>query len=108
MSAVVVAAAASPSAARAAATLGFRTRFVHGESAASDILSVQGCNGGFRFSVIWHLDKAETTGTPGVPVCYYRDAIHSAVRFEKLAELGFSGTEREITDKDFFHDRPRN
>jgi hypothetical protein len=86
MASVIITASTAASTAWPAA-FGFGTRLVHCECTAANVLPIQGGNRRFCFSVIRHLDEAETARTPGIAVRNHRHTFHGAVRFKKLAEL---------------------
>jgi hypothetical protein len=76
--------ATSPPAARG---IGLRLRFVDFEGATSQVSAVQCRNRFIGLAGIGHLDKCETAGSAGFPVCDNTDAFDRAVRLEQPAKL---------------------
>jgi len=49
-------------------TILFRTSFADSDRAPSDLRQIHFFNGLFRFSPVWHFDKSEATGAPGLTI----------------------------------------
>src|SRR5581483_9223553 len=85
------AAAGSP-AARAAATATrlARTRLVHLEGAAAELVAVERFDRGVGILFV-HLDEAEATGLPRLPIVDQRAGVNAAVLLEQLTDLVLGG-----------------
>jgi hypothetical protein len=64
-----------------------RLGLVDGEGAAIVLLPVQGRDGGLRFAVAAHLNKAEALAPAGVPVADDFRRLHGAVLREQLLQI---------------------
>src|SRR5271165_561837 len=82
-----VAAASAATAAVAARPVRLRTRFVHGQIAASEIGAVQRLHRLKRRFVIGHLDESKTPRLPGIAVGDDADLVDRAIGFEQSAHL---------------------
>jgi hypothetical protein len=85
--------AAAPTAA-APAVLGL----VHAKAASAQVRPVEGADRGLGRARIRHLDEGESPGASGLAIRDHVDGLHSAVLFEKRAELVLGGRERDISD----------
>jgi hypothetical protein len=99
----IVVATAAASATESAAALGLRPSFVHGERSPAGIGPVKGGDRGLGFAVVRHFDKAKAAGSARVAICDHGGAFDGAVGLEPLAQIGFGGAEREVSNKYLFH-----
>jgi hypothetical protein len=101
--AIATAASTTTTAAAGCAAFCLGARFVHIESAASHLVSIQGRDRLFAVFGIRHFDEAKTARTAGVAVRHDRHSIDLSILFEQLAELIFPSVETEIPNEDIFH-----
>jgi hypothetical protein len=85
------------------AAFGFRTRFIHIQSAAAHLVPVEGGNSLFAVLGIRHFDETEAARTARVAVRHDGYAIDLSVLLKQLAELVFPSVETEIPNEDVFH-----
>jgi hypothetical protein len=88
--------------AAAAAALRLGTRFVHVQSTASHLRSVQRRDGPLRFFRIRHLNKSETTRTSRFAIRHDADPVYLSITFEQLPQLVFSSVEIQISYENVF------
>src|SRR5215471_11217115 len=102
--AAIVVLTSSPSAALASAesaVVGFGPGFIHIQSAAAELLPVQGLNGLLCFSAVAHLHKAKAARAPGLAVSHHGHAFNVAVGCEKRLQICLSRIKREVTNEKF-------
>lgn len=100
MSAVIVSTAAV-STAKSAVTL--RACLVDGERPSTSVSAIKGENGGIGFTIVLHFDESETARASGVAVGDNSRTINYSVRFEPLAQIGFRGAKRKVSNKYLLH-----
>jgi hypothetical protein len=94
----------STTAAEPTAPLRLGACFVDGERTSVRIAAVQGSDGGIRLGNVRHLDKSEAARATGARIRNYTGAINGTVGFKPLAQVGFRGIEREVSNKNSFHE----
>src|SRR5579863_10407522 len=103
---LVAAAAARAAVSPAAAALGFRPRFIDGESAPIELGPTESGDGAFGFRVIGHFDKTESLRLPGVAIGDDADALDGAVSFEHGPHRIFGRGKAQVSYKDILHGVP--
>jgi hypothetical protein len=99
--AIVSTLAAATAAAKAA--VGFGTRFIDVQRAATQVAAIQLSDRAIRFRVAAHLDESESLRLPGVAIRDDADALDRAVRLEHGPDCVFGRSEAEISYKNVFH-----
>ena len=97
-------AAAATAATAATGTSGPRPRFVDGDVAATEILAVEGLDGGPALGLVGHLDETKPARSTGVTVGDDVGPGHLAVRSKESLQLTLTGLEGEIPHVDIQHD----
>jgi hypothetical protein len=77
-----------------------RLRFIDREGTATKLLALKPRNGALSGPLIRHFDETKPAGVPGVAVGHNPNRVYSTIRFEELAEVLLSSSERKIPDKD--------
>jgi hypothetical protein len=95
-------AVAAPSAAKTAAAIFLRTRFIDGQVPAVQFLPVQGADGALRFGVATHLDETESLGPACIPVRNDADALNGSILFEQRTDRVFGSPKAEVSYKYIF------
>jgi hypothetical protein len=96
--------AATVSAATARATAAFTLRpcFVHVQSTAQVIRSVQCGDCCIRLTVVWHLDKSKAARAARFAIHQNTRAFHGSILPEKLSQIVFRGVETKAPNKYVF------
>jgi hypothetical protein len=83
-----------------------RTRFIHHQRAAKEILAIQRLNRFFRIRVVANFREAESARLPGktIPQKRQRIRLHSDLRKQRRYLL-FCSLERQISHVQFLHGR---
>jgi hypothetical protein len=82
-------------------TIFARTRFVHRQIAAVEILVMQSMHRGRAFRRTAHGHEAKAASPTGVPICYEVRLHNSAVRCECVLQIVFGGIEGKISNVQF-------
>jgi hypothetical protein len=83
----------------AASALDFRTRFIYVQRASSNLSAVERRNGLVSVFGTRHLNEAEATRAPGIPVGHDADTVYLSMYLEKLSQFIFPGVEVEVANK---------
>src|ERR1700751_4900918 len=71
----------------------FRTRLVHRNGPACELLAVQGGHGSFAFRVVAHGHKRESSRLAGISIVYDASLFDGAKLFEDILKIGFGRIE---------------
>jgi len=74
-----------------------RTRFVHVERAAVEVVAIERTHRSFSLRVVVHRDEREATRFTGHTVRHQMDFVDRAVLFEQILKIVLGGLKREIT-----------
>jgi hypothetical protein len=95
---------AAPAAAKAsaAAAIFLRPRFIDGQVASIELLSVQRIDGALGFRVAGHLDEPESLGPACIPIRDNADTVDGSILFKQRTDRIFGGPEAEVSYKYIF------
>ena len=74
-----------------------RTRFIHVERAAVEVVAIERAHRSFSLRVVVHRDECEATRFTGHTVQHQMDFVDRAVLFEQILKIVLGGLKREIT-----------
>jgi len=75
-----------------------RSRFIYSQRATSNFVTVKARNCFFRRSVVRHLDKSKSLGSPGISVCNDSRRLNSTMLFKHVCQICFRCLIREISN----------
>jgi hypothetical protein len=86
-----------------ATAFGLRTRFVHVQSAAAELSSVQSGYRALRLAFIRHFNESEASRSACIAIGFDADPLNLAVSLKEGTHALFGGAEVEVPYKDIFH-----
>src|ERR1700693_402542 len=80
-----------------------RTGFIDGQRSAFNVLTVEGGNRFYGFSVVTHVNEPKPFGLSRVTVSHNADSLNCSVGFKKRTENRFRDGNTQVSNKYAFH-----